>query len=407
MDTRRPKLSTSRAFLERLALRNAGGEASVDRPAVKKYSLWSCGEAACWATCTQQTDLVVESRTLGNFATPRFSESFNSPGQKFPNEIWQEVFSYLPLDALRNLSSTHKSPSQRQLDDALERLRFWSSPEMAPYGRSCTAIVKWHTSSQWHILTDSFFEFLPTFTGLRRLHLDRIRFTQKVIVDLCGLTKLSYAKFNQCTVQDGEHLDPDLQAYTGPSKNLGLFVQRTTLTHITLSQCRFLQLVTELRGVKALPNITSLTVCFDFFETAGIDALFRFFPNLTKIRLTFLEDSGEFDPEPASVVKMLPSSSILPRTLESIYLSWCESSDGEYNEEDMPYPPDPAELPDFARLRDTVIAKCPALTYIFLDGLHFLFEWWKSSLLVREFTAYSYDEAKALRAKTRKTGSLL
>ncbi|KAF8147170.1 hypothetical protein K438DRAFT_1780255 [Mycena galopus ATCC 62051] len=146
---------------------NAGGEAFVDRPAVKKYSLWSCGEAACWATCTQQTDLVVESRTDWGHGTPSEISRRHS-----------------------TLFATFKSPSQRQFDNALGRLRFWSSPEMAPHVRSCTAIVKWHKSSRWHILTDSFFEFLPTFTGLRRLHLDRIRFTQKVIVDLCGLTKL-------------------------------------------------------------------------------------------------------------------------------------------------------------------------------------------------------------------------
>ncbi|KAF8171260.1 hypothetical protein K438DRAFT_1982250 [Mycena galopus ATCC 62051] len=112
-----------------------------------------------------------------------------------------------------------------------------------------------------------------------------------------------------------------------------------------------------------------------------------------------MEDSGEFDPEPASVIKMHPSSSILPRALESIYLSWCESSDEEYDEEDMPYPPDLTVLPDFARLLDTVIAKCLVLTYIFLDRLHFLFEWWKSLLLVREFTTYSYSACSQQRPR--------
>ncbi|KAF8151258.1 hypothetical protein K438DRAFT_2027051 [Mycena galopus ATCC 62051] len=420
--------------------------------------------------------------------------------EKLPNEMWLEVFSYLPLDALRSLSSTQRAlrniarplgfadfrvrphlrnhlPSQGQLDNAMERLRFWSSPEMAPHVRSCTASQPWRTSSpSWHILINSFFQFLPRFTGLHRLHLDCIQFTQTVIIDLCGLPALTHAKFLWCRVRSGEHLDPGaltlrvtnftvdfvsnddglgnlwisllscdtlqelhfsslqfspefspfpnlhtigvkfwspntsailpkfpqvrnfatrtwgdlgtltplerasifpvLQAYTGTYEALGLLIQRTTLTHITLSSCRFFEFLTEMRGVNALPNITSLTACFYVFETAGIDALFGFFPNLTELQLTFMEDDGEFIPQPASIIKMLPSSAILPCTLESISLRWCYPSRFD-NEENMPAPPDPTQLPDFARLCDMLIAKCPALTYIFVDGYHFLFVWRK------------------------------
>ncbi|KAF8155349.1 hypothetical protein K438DRAFT_1777705 [Mycena galopus ATCC 62051] len=446
--------------------------------------------------------------------------------EKFPNELWLEVFSYLPLDALRSLSSTQRAlrdiarplgftnfqlcphdhlhrhtPSQGQLDDAMERLRFWSSPEMAPHVRSSTASQDLPTRSPWHILINSFIQFLPRFTGLRRLHLEQIKFTQTLIVDLCGLPALTHAKFVQSRVRSREHLDPSaltlrvttfavefahddrlgdlwisllsrdtlqelyfsslefrpeflpfqnlhtvgvkfwspntsailpkfpqvrsftssgrtfgtltplervsifpiLQAYTGIYENLGLFIQRATLTHITLYLCYFFQFLTALWGVKALPNTTSFTARFFVFETAGIDALFGFFPNLTQFQLTFTVDDGEFIDEPASVIKMLPSSVILPRTLESISLNWYDPEFMISDEEDMPGPPDPTELPDFACVRDTLIAKCPALTHLFLDGYNFLFEWRKTSSLVREFTAYSFDEAEVIRAKIRET----
>ncbi|KAF8156271.1 hypothetical protein K438DRAFT_1986860 [Mycena galopus ATCC 62051] len=446
--------------------------------------------------------------------------------EKLPNEMWLEVFSYLPLDTLRSLSSTQRAlhniarpfgfadfrvrphlcshpPLQGQLDDAMERLRFWSSPKMAPHVRSCTASQHWRalSSPSWHILINSFLQFLPRFTGLHRLHLDHIQFTQTVIIDLCGLPALTHAKFLRCGVRSGEHLDPGaltlrvtnftvdfisdddglgdlwisllscdtlqelhfsslqfrpefspfpnlhtigvkfwspntsailpkfpqvrnfairtwgdlgtltpservsifpvLQTYTGTYEALGLFIQRTTLTHITLSSCRFFEFLTELRGVNALPNITSLTACFYVFETAGIDALFGFFPNLTELQLTFSEED-ESIPQPTSIIKMLPSNAILPRTLESISLRWYYMSRFN-NEGNRPAPPDPAQLPDFARLRDTLIAKCPALTYIFLDGYHFLFVWRKTSPLVQESTAYSFYEAEVIRAKIRET----
>ncbi|KAJ6559562.1 hypothetical protein B0H19DRAFT_1260271 [Mycena capillaripes] len=129
---------------------------------------------------------------------------------RFPNELWLEVIAQLPPDALRNLSSTHRAlsglarslgftefklypypydlqPPKAQIDDALQRLSFYSSPKTAPHVRSCTARCdsqRWRGSAQvddtgsTHILMNAFFERLPKFTGLQRLYADRIQFTQ-------------------------------------------------------------------------------------------------------------------------------------------------------------------------------------------------------------------------------------
>jgi hypothetical protein len=134
-------------------------------------------------------------------------------------------------DALRNFSSTHRAlygisrslgfaefklypypydfqPQKAQLDDALQRLDFWSSPKIAPHVHSCTARSnpqRWQGSAQLddggpHILMNAFFECLPLFTGLERLDADRIQCTQMGLANLCGLLVLAHVELSECTV---------------------------------------------------------------------------------------------------------------------------------------------------------------------------------------------------------------
>jgi hypothetical protein len=94
---------------------------------------------------------------------------------------------------------------------------------------------------------------------------------------------------------------------------------------------------------------------------------------------------------------MLAASTLLPSTLESLSLTWDFSfGDDSTNSAagNDPAPPDAAEIPDFAGLREELIAKCEALTEIFLDGYYFLF-WWRKvewDGTAREVTAYTYGE---------------
>ncbi|KAF7348711.1 hypothetical protein MVEN_01390000 [Mycena venus] len=472
---------------------------------------------------------------------------------RFPNELWLEVFAHLPLDALRNLSSTRRAlydiarpldftdfrlyfyqydlqPPKEKLDDALERLSFWSSPRIAPLVRSCTAtwnMYRWHGSAQVedtgsaHVLVNTFFERLPLFTGLQRLYTDRVQFTQTGIVNLCALPALTHAEFTSSRVAAGEHLDPSsstlrvatfitrfdymndfwiallshdilrelklsdnhaladskvppfpnvhtltvsdismrgreissiltkfpavrifstdytgvlrdmtpmqessifpvLQEYTGAYQNLHIFVQRTSLTHITLeSGYPFRNLLPELHGVTALRNITSLTARFstsveDMFDEAEINTIFTFFPCLSELQLSLLpdaEDDGGFTPQATSFLQMLATMTSLPSTLKSLSLDW--DFPYQYGSTDSakgndPAAPDPALIPDFTRLRNKLMAKCPSLTYLFLDGYHFLFLRWETSW-VWEATAKSYDDAEILRGQMseRKYGPLV
>ncbi|KAJ6590763.1 hypothetical protein B0H10DRAFT_2233570 [Mycena sp. CBHHK59/15] len=281
-----------------------------------------------------------------------------------------------------------------------------------------------------HALVNTFFECLPKFTGLQRLYTDGIQLTQRGIVNLVAFEerinpRSSTLRVTSFTTLDDsmsniwisllsrealQELNPDygslqnlsfletsaifpvLEKYTGAYGNVHIFVQRPTLTHILLnSQFPFLYLLDELEGITALPNITSLTARFtNAFGKTEIETLFTLFPRLTELRLTLLpyvEEHDELTTEPTSFLPMLAANALLPSTLISLSLDW-----------DSVSPPDPADIPNFTGLRDELIARCPGLNYIFLDGYHFLYVWWKTSW-VWEATAHSYDDAEALRAK--------
>ncbi|KAJ6486698.1 hypothetical protein C8R45DRAFT_995566 [Mycena sanguinolenta] len=452
----------------------------------------------------------------------------------FPTELWSEVCSHLPPEARRSLSSTHRvlydstrplgfseftlylypygfQPQQWQLDDTLERLHFWTSPQIAPHVRWCFTREPKYTWQQSaappkrkknrnKALISAFFERLRRFTGLERLYAHDIQFTRAGITNLCGLPALTHLELSGRTELKGEHVDPALtlrvasftmtldnhimkkawfsvlsrdtlrelglyyshvvaesdvapfpnvhtlrmngfpdmintvkifskfpnlrsfwnnygdvlqeltpaqessifpilKEYTGTYLNLHIFVQRATLTRITLlSGLFFTDLITQLQGIIALPNIASLTVPFitsaeAAFGEAEIEILFSLFPNLAELQLTLIPtERGELLAQRMiSFLKMLPSSP-LPSTLHSFSLNWKFSRYKKSDRRTVSLPP----IPDFAVLGAELIAKCPALTYIDLDGYHFLFLWRK---FVREATAYTHSDAEIIRGE--------
>ncbi|KAJ6469107.1 hypothetical protein DFH09DRAFT_1479370 [Mycena vulgaris] len=157
----------------------------------------------------------------------------------FPNELWLQIFSHLSPCALRNLSSTRRAlydiarplgftefklrpypydfqPPKAQLDDAIERLRFYSSPKVAPYVRSCTARDMLNGRQDCtmdegapHVLANAFFECLPNFTAMQRIYMDHMQFTQIGIKNLCGLPALTHVEFSGCKIAAREQLNAD------------------------------------------------------------------------------------------------------------------------------------------------------------------------------------------------------
>jgi hypothetical protein len=114
------------------------------------------------------------------------------PEDRFPCELWLEMFTYLPQDALKHVSLTHRilctisrplrfnhfeltlsydhdipSLSAAQVHHALQRLNFWVSPDIVPLVRSCRFCLlqqrrqedrAWKPSGDEYILLRAFFE---------------------------------------------------------------------------------------------------------------------------------------------------------------------------------------------------------------------------------------------------------
>lgn len=198
-------------------------------------------------------------------------------------------------DAIRNLSSTDRAlydvarslgftqfklypypydfqPQKAQLDNALQRLDFWS-PNIAPHVRSCTARSnpqRWQRSAQLddrgpHMLMNAFFERLPRFTGLRRFYAYVIQFTQMGLANLCGLPALADVELFFCAVAAGEHINAG-------SLTLGVatFITRydyhmndlwiSLLSRDSLQKLNFCDLlVLSEPGVLPFPNVHTLT----------------------------------------------------------------------------------------------------------------------------------------------------
>ncbi|KAF7349613.1 hypothetical protein MSAN_01687000 [Mycena sanguinolenta] len=411
------------------------------------------------------------------------------PQDRVPNELWLEIFGYLPPAAHRSLSSTHRTlydiarplgfaeftlylypyefqPPQTQLDYSLERLNFWGSPKIAPHigiANLCALpalthvdfagvmvvsgeridpagltlrVASFKTRYDYH-LNDIWISLLARDT-LRELDFDNpVFFARSEILPFPNVQMLTINdlplnvndtvtilnKFpnlreftsdyrtvlRNLTPAQAASIFPVLQKYSGAYENLHIFVQRATLSHITLDAgFDFQRLATELQGITTLPNITSFTAQFttsarNTFSKTEINTLFTLLPGLTELDLKLIPDperDGSFTPEPTSFLKMLVSNDLLPSTLQSLSLEWdLFQYDTDSTEANDPIAPDPADVPELATLRAGLMAKCPALTYIFLNGFHFLFLWWKTSSSVWEATAHNIDDAEVLRGQ--------
>ncbi|KAJ7145637.1 hypothetical protein C8R44DRAFT_896735 [Mycena epipterygia] len=146
------------------------------------------------------------------------SESPKTASQQIPSEIWAEIFTGLPREALLPITlaqwSFHPLPEADHIDRYLQRLQFWSSAEIAPLVRTCR-VTQWPPGLKyaWHwqygttmdnpfILLEALFDSFPYFTNLRHLLFNDIHFTQIGMENLCLLPKLTTLEVYYCTVAE-------------------------------------------------------------------------------------------------------------------------------------------------------------------------------------------------------------
>ncbi|KAJ7725997.1 hypothetical protein B0H16DRAFT_1591905 [Mycena metata] len=172
--------------------------------------------------------------------------------EHFPNELWLMAIDYAPKSAVMNLSLTNrrlchlsrphlfaqfdfhpyacdgadgniKIPTQRVVNRALKRLKFWASDVIAPLVRVCKISPfdpdgrKLSATDNPHVLLGPFFDIITSFTNLRALFVDKVHLTQTGVLNLCLLPKLHTLHIEEYRLAPGQvvHFDSSkLQSLT-------------------------------------------------------------------------------------------------------------------------------------------------------------------------------------------------
>ncbi|KAJ7804286.1 hypothetical protein B0H14DRAFT_3486416 [Mycena olivaceomarginata] len=203
---------------------------------------------------------------------------------------------------------------------------------------------------------------------------------------------------------------PMLRAYKGSFRTLPMFLALPTLTHveaygpsISANPALFMQ---QLEGVQSPSGITMLDLHFGSFEHAALAPVSAFFTRLTRLSVFIRVHSEEMvlssdrvNRQATSFFIALADAPTLPRTLEHLVISWVFTSP-EYEEEAPHGHPAVRDLPDLIYLRSALLAHCPALTFISLDGHDFMFHRRASaSGVVVEKIATDLGDAVVMRAR--------
>ncbi|KAJ7604908.1 hypothetical protein FB45DRAFT_1069813 [Roridomyces roridus] len=119
--------------------------------------------------------------------------------ERTPNEIWVEIFRYLPRQSLTRVHSFHVPPLPSR------HPRFWSSDEIAPMVRQCTVVpLECYEASQdrepWRVsclgstadaLSCEFLNQISKFTGLLKLSVTEVELDWDALFDMCTLPLLN------------------------------------------------------------------------------------------------------------------------------------------------------------------------------------------------------------------------
>ncbi|KAJ7735725.1 hypothetical protein B0H16DRAFT_1764788 [Mycena metata] len=210
---------------------------------------------------------------------------------------------------------------------------------------------------------------------------------------------------------------PRLREYSGQHQPLPMFFPVSTLTHLKISKCSYKGLITTLGEIGGLNSIVSFHTEFSQFTTMAFLAILELLPHLTElaIRIVFKSTHSMFsrhiyseefelkedevvhgkygdgllaDFKPSTFFLALSSISTLPPSLERLAISW-ECYEEEFWDERVAY-----RLPKFEQLRDALVVKCPRLTWLYLDGHYFMYQWRITPEgVVKEETATKFLEA--------------
>ncbi|KAJ7451687.1 hypothetical protein FB451DRAFT_1186211 [Mycena latifolia] len=148
---------------------------------------------------------------------------------------------------------------------------------------------------------------------------------------------------------------PLLREYTGSYKNFPVFLPVSTLTRLTTPSCNPSNFIMQIQGIKGPNNITTLHATFTSFNSTTFHTLVELFPQLFELQLDIV----------------LPTEDHLFQ--DHLYSNFHKISkegmivDGRFGSLSA------YKLPDFGQLRDALTTKCPALTWLRLDGYYYFY----------------------------------
>ncbi|KAK7022567.1 hypothetical protein R3P38DRAFT_3195958 [Favolaschia claudopus] len=246
------------------------------------------------------------------------------------NELWYEICAFLPLEAIRNLSSTDHDfrvlvrplgfseyhvvphshlyiPPPEHLERASQRLDFYSSPEIAPHVRACIAKVPDRLLQSRQSSADgaptalmrTFYDRLAVFTRLQRLEFSNIRMTQKGLNSICALPALTHLSFDLCSFERWE----DVTGIKIPLRVVSLTANESQSLLAPLSQIISPDNLEQLHfgnlaaltaeKVGPFPHLHTLKVLDDIFysEAEALDVL----ANFPAVRTCCIKYNGMLD----------------------------------------------------------------------------------------------------------------
>ncbi|KAF8173591.1 hypothetical protein K438DRAFT_1980849 [Mycena galopus ATCC 62051] len=169
---------------------------------------------------------------------------------------------------------------------------------------------------------------------------------------------------------------PVLRQYTGPHPPLTLFLHRSTLTHISITNlCNPNDFITQFRAISGSNHVTSLNAMFSTsnLDMATLGAICAFLPRLTELCLRIVHHA----PHHAVVHRAttfftdLADTHALPVALVRLSITW-----------DTLYSPRPAS--NFDEIRESLVERYPALRALWFDAHDFVFNWRKSRVNARD-----------------------
>ncbi|KAJ7726708.1 hypothetical protein DFH07DRAFT_1000701 [Mycena maculata] len=270
---------------------------------------------------------------------------------RLANELWGEVFEYLPRDVLMALHSSHRlfhrisrsflfrefrfhpysipdnAGQAEQTDPVQQRLRFWCSAEIAPCIRVCIVSPRDypnHPNTYGLPRVDdprntlsAFFHSLPFFTNLRDFRAYAIHFSSIATLNLRLLPNLAQLDVRLCTVAEGV----DCAGYAPLNLSACKFLNPPSIedpwlpvlspdTLRRLDMSCTAQLLSHLQQRGPLRGVRSLTLAIDFATIPQTLQVIAGFPALEVLTIAENREIDEF------IMGLLDISHLFPNIRE-------------------------------------------------------------------------------------------